>query len=141
MKRIVFGAAAILAVLATSPVQAAELSGLWSTQSSGGVVEIAPCGELVCGVLVQSPFLKLDPSLRDSRNEDPTLRARPLNGLIILSGFKGGPTSWAGGQIYNPDDGRTYSGSLELVSADSLKVTGCAARRRCRTQVWRRVTR
>jgi hypothetical protein len=29
-----------------------------------------------------------------------------------------GPTSWAGGRLYNPDDGRTYRITAELASAD-----------------------
>lgn len=132
-------AIAAVATLTSTFAQAADLSGFWSTQSSGGVVEIAPCGDVVCGRLVRSPFLRIDPTLRDWRNRDAALRTRPLLGLTILSAFKGGPTAWTGGEVYNPDKGRTYAGSMELLSPDTLKVKACTSPRRCRIQVWNRL--
>jgi uncharacterized protein (DUF2147 family) len=142
MKRVAIAAAAVAVIASVvSQAGAAELNGLWKTQSSGGVVEIAPCGDAMCGRLVRSPFLALAPRLRDHRNPDLTLRDRPLKGLTILSGLKGGPTAWTDGRVYDPDHGATYAASIEMVAADELKVLACDEGSRCRTQTWRRLSR
>ena len=58
---------------------------------------------------------------RDKNNPDPALRQRPLCGLTILWDLRpAGPERWQGGWFYNPDDGKTYSVSAQLKSADLL---------------------
>jgi len=58
-------------------------------------------------------------------------------GISILSGMKPtGDGSWKG-NIYNPEDGKTYSASMMLQGA-SLKVQGCALAIICKTQMWSR---
>ena len=56
-----------------------------------------------------------------------------------LYDFTGGPTKWTGGKVYNPDDGGTYSGTIELLSDNQLKLKGCIVAPFCKTQVWNRV--
>lgn len=120
------------AALAASPVE-----GTWRTQGGSGTVEIAPCGPLVCGRLIDFPELRKHPALTDERNRDASKRARPLKNVTMLSGFKGGPVKWTGGTIYNPGDGKTYRSVLELAGADTLKVKGCVGPI-CQTQTWTR---
>ncbi len=54
----------------------------------------------------------------------------------IISGMqpKGGDT-WQG-HIYNADDGKVYSASLELQSHTRAKVEGCVLSVLCRSQTW-----
>lgn len=130
--------ACILLVIAPS-ARAADVAGLWATPKNGGRVEISRCGQSLCGRLVSSDDIEVDPGFPDVNNRDRSLRGRPLKGLLILHGFGGGPGRWTGGKVYNPEDGATYSGSLELVGDDRLRLKGCIVVPLCRSQAWTRV--
>ena len=59
----------------------------------------------------------------DGKNPDPSLRARPLCGLTIITGLRPlGDNRWGGGRFYNPDDGKTYNAVGRLVSDDLIVV-------------------
>lgn len=47
------------------------------------------------------------------------------------------PGVWTGGELYNPDDGRTYTSVIRFV-AGTLELRGCALSVFCDTQIWRR---
>ncbi|NQE60353.1 DUF2147 domain-containing protein [Caulobacter sp. RHG1] len=130
--------AAALSVLAV-PAFAADVTGLWATPSNGGQVEIARCGNSLCGKLVTSTPIKADPARKDVKNKDEAQRGRPLKNLQMLYDFTGGPTKWTGGKVYNPEDGGTYSGTIELVSDNELKLKGCIVAPLCKTQKWTRL--
>ena len=136
-------AAAVTAGLIVAGPAAAQddlLVGRWRTAAQGGVVEIHACGAAVCGRLVDAAPLRRNPDQTDVRNRDPALRGRPLRGLRVLDGFSGGPTTWNGGPLYDPDSGqRANRGSLTLIARDRLSVRGCVARLLCRTQTWTRL--
>ena len=129
-------AAAVLAL--GGGAQAADVTGQWRTAHQGGLVEIAPCGESVCGKLIGSPQLTATPDLRDSKNKNPALRSRLVKGLILLQGFHRDGDSWTGGQLYDPSNGSTYKGGLRLTAPDRLEVQGCIVSPLCQTQVWSR---
>lgn len=61
----------------------------------------------------------------DKRNPDDKLRSRPLLNLPIMTNlvYKGGNV-WSEGQIYNPEDGRTYGCELTLRDANTLDLHG-----------------
>lgn len=126
------------AMLASAP-PADMVIGQWRTQTRNGIVDITRCGASICGSLVTSDGLRADPKLADVHNSDPKLRGRPLRGIAMLGGFTRGDGEWDGGHVYNPDDGRTYSGKLTIVDADHLKVRGCVFFPLCKTQTWTRV--
>ena len=130
--------AVAFAVMA-GPAFAADVTGLWATPSNGGQVEIARCGNSLCGKLVTSTPIKADPARKDAKNKDEAQRGRPLKGLQMLYDFTGGPTKWTGGKVYNPEDGGTYSGTIELVSDNELKLKGCIVAPLCKTQKWTRL--
>jgi uncharacterized protein (DUF2147 family) len=58
-------------------------------------------------------------------------------GLQILVGLKpDGANKWSG-QIYNPEDGKTYGASVSLANANTLKVQGCIVGGViCKTNTW-----
>ena len=62
----------------------------------------------------------------DKNNTNPKLRNVRLDNLVILKGFKYNPGSdeWIDGEIYDPDDGKTYSCKLKFESDKKLKVRG-----------------
>lgn len=131
-------AAAALALLAT-PAFAADVTGVWQTPTNGGQVEIARCGNSLCGKLLSSNHIRENPALKDVKNKDESQRVRTLKNLQMLYDFTGGPTKWTGGKVYNPDDGGTYAGTIELIGDNQLKLKGCIVAPFCKTQVWTRL--
>ena len=123
----------------TPAFAAAPLAGLWAISRNHVQIRIAPCGPVYCGRMVSADRLRQNPQIRDKMNRDPRLRARPIGGLVVLSGFTGGPTKWTGGSVYNPDDGRTYRSEMTMVADNTLKVTGCVIKPLCKSQTLTRV--
>ena len=123
--------------------------GEWVTPGFGSVVQLAPCAvrtderaePRLCGQIVwlwEATDVDGQP-MRDQRNPEPQLRDRLLVGAEILWRFgQAEPGVWTGGRVYNPDDGRTYRGSIRQIDPDTLRLKGCALRVFCKTQTWRR---
>ena len=74
----------------------------------------------------------------DKKNPDPSRRNRPLIGTQLILGMQpAGEDKWSG-RIYNADDGKVYAGSIQLMSASSLRIEGCVAMF-CGSETWTRV--
>jgi uncharacterized protein (DUF2147 family) len=130
-------------VVAHAAGAASPAEGFWQAASGGAVIEVHSCGDALCGRVVDSADLRINPYLTDDTNKDPTLRGRPVKGMDILQGFKpqgvkGGQRIWTDGLIYNPADGRVYHAEVKLIAPDRLKVTGCVLFPLCGSQVWRK---
>jgi len=142
MKLPIFAAALALssaALAVAAPALAQDVTGLWQTQTNGGQVEISRCGNSLCGKLVTSNHIKTDPTVKDEKNKDASLRGRTLKNMQMLYDFTGGPTKWTGGKVYNAADGGTYSGTITLLSANELKLKGCIVAPLCKTEKWTRL--
>ncbi|MEH3119470.1 MAG: DUF2147 domain-containing protein [Methylorubrum populi] len=128
-------AALLLAVSGTGVLaqKAADLSGVWQTETPGSTVRISRCGGGYCGVIASTT----GPGV-DAQNPDPSLRTRKLVGVQIMQvGTPGG--AGFDGSLYNPTDGKTYSGSLTPKGPDTVEVAGCVLSVLCKRQTWRRV--
>ncbi len=115
--------------------------GRWLTAGGKSQVEIAPCGERLCGRIVwlKEPLDDDGSPKRDAKNKDETLRERPILGLPLLQGFRRlEDGSWGEGSIYNPEDGDTYRSQMRLVGDDELQVEGCVFIF-CKAQTWKKV--
>ncbi|MBE7217070.1 MAG: DUF2147 domain-containing protein [Caulobacteraceae bacterium] len=135
-KKIAALAACLLATAGAA--SASPVAGRWRTLENEGVVDVYDCDGGVCGRVVTSRRILADPGLKDAYNKDRSLRSRPIKGLAIFQDMRGGPTVWKG-RVYNPGDGGTYSGTLTLVDANTLKLRGCIVFPLCKTQVWTRM--
>ncbi len=119
--------AAALALLAGPAL--ADATGRWATQPNeeGGflIVDIQPCGEKLCGTIVEA-------------RRDGAVRADyPHLGRKMITDMEpDGPDKWDDGEIWAPDDDKTYSASMEL-NGDVLSVEGCVIVF-CRGQDWKR---
>lgn len=116
---------------------AQEVTGAWNTGKAR--VRIADCGGALCATVtaLNEPNDDEGKPKVDKNNSDASKRSRKIVGISILSGMKpSGDNSWKG-NIYNPEDGKTYSASMTL-QGSSLKVQGCALGIICKTQVWSR---
>lgn len=120
-----------------------DIAGRWATQGFGSIVEFRPCAspeETMCGRILWlwAPTDSAGRPRTDSHNPDRALRSRTLIGVEIVSGLRQtAPGVWSDGALYNPDDGRTYAGSISLKEG-SLELKGCAMGVFCQTQTWRR---
>lgn len=122
---------------------AADATGNWLTQSGSATVKIANCGAELCGTIVALKEPN-DPATgrpkTDKNNPDSAKRSRPLVGVQIVFGMKpsGTANKWSG-QVYNAEDGKTYSGSLTLQNERTLKLEGCVfGGLICKGQTWTR---
>ena len=126
----------VLAVLAASALggaaRAANPAGLWITETGSSRIRIAPCGGGFCGTIVSAPGKGLD-----AKNPDPALRSRSVVGVQILDARQPDGSSYSG-SLYNPNDGKTYSGSMRLTGPNTLEVSGCVMSVFCKRQTWTR---
>jgi uncharacterized protein (DUF2147 family) len=105
-------------------------------------VRIVNCGGALCGNLV---WLKQpnDPATgrpkTDKHNADASKQSRPLLGVPVVLAMKpSGPGQWSG-EVYNAEDGKTYSGSFTLTGPDTADLKGCVLSILCKSQTWTRV--
>ncbi len=115
----------------------ADPQGLWFTEGGRSQVELGPCEhneKWLCGRIVW-----LENPKNDTKNKDKALRDRPLVGINVVWDLKdeGGGT-WDDGEIYNPEDGKTYDSEMLEVDATTLEVSGCVWVL-CKEQTWTRI--
>jgi uncharacterized protein (DUF2147 family) len=133
MKPAIVAALAALALVPAARAQDADPSGVWLTQSGDTRVRIARCGAAYCGTIVSSTYQK------DVNNQDPAKRDRPIVGLQMISDLKPSGDGYSG-QLYNPQDGKTYAGKLKLTGPKAMQLSGCVfGGLICRSQTWTRV--
>ena len=118
---------------AAGPARAADPAGLWLTETGSSRIRIAPCGGGFCGTIVSAPGKGLD-----LKNPDPALRNRSVVDVQILDARNPDGSGFSG-SLYNPNDGKTYSGSLRLTGPNTLEVSGCVMSVFCKRQSWTRV--
>ena len=96
-----------------------DILGRYWNPDRDGVIEIYAEDGLFNGRIIWSA----EPMI-DVGNPDQTLRGRDMLGAPFLIGFRfDGDDRWTGGQVYAPDDGRTYRGKLWLEDGN-LKMRG-----------------
>ncbi len=61
----------------------------------------------------------------DYFNKDPALRSRRLLGLQILNLPKKESENIYSGEVYNPEDGKTYKGKIEQIDNNTIRLSGC----------------
>ena len=124
---------------------AASLVGLWYAEGGAAEVEIFPCSDGLCGRVawLRSPIGDDGCELRDDKNPDPMARGKTIIGLVVLHGLKpldAEGRQWAGGTIYDPVSGRTYSCNAQLEDDGRLFLRGFwGIQLLGRTATWTRV--
>lgn len=139
---IVFAGLTLPAASAQDGGQAeSSVLGYWETPEAESVVELRRCPSQPAKLCGHVEWLSEGEPRTDVENPDPELRGREIVGLQFLSGFEREEEGvWSGGEVYNPDDGRTYSGEIRQAGPDTLELEGCALMIFCKTQEWERVT-
>jgi uncharacterized protein (DUF2147 family) len=134
----------LLLGFAASVLPSTGVLGDWKTPD-GSTIRIQPCGSAalhsstspVCMTIVQvSPTA---PATVDVHNPNPSLRNRPLCGLLIGSALRHQGSGHAySGRVYDPRSGRTYKGTISTQRGE-LKLHGYIGISLFgRTEVWPR---
>ncbi|HEY8160920.1 MAG: DUF2147 domain-containing protein [Methylocystis sp.] len=122
MKRLLPSIAAATALFAPCAASAVEIYGVWARDGHPtDKLEFFDCSGKLCakGVL----------PMRDG-SPPP---------LVLRQAAKIGPNSWKG-DLYNPEDGKTYTGKITYDSTNQLTLSGCLVAFLCQSETWTRVS-
>lgn len=115
MRALVVGAAAL--VVSAVAAVADPVEGVWQTarddNGNFGHVEIAPCGDRFCGVLV-----------RAYNGDGQQIASDNIGKRIVWDMAAQGSGAYGKGKIWSPDRNKTYNSKMEL-AGDRLTVSGC----------------
>jgi uncharacterized protein (DUF2147 family) len=139
MKKSILLFIALIAVAINTNAQtsADAILGEWLTKSKDGKILIYKEGNQYFGKITGGNST----NSKDENNPDEKLRGLPLIGKIILTKFVfNGKSKWEDGQIYDPNNGKTYSCIIKLKNANELEVRGYVGISLIgRTEVWCRI--
>ena len=130
------------AASASGPAFAADPTGIWLSQDGDVKMKVARCGEAVCSTIfwLKEPNDKNGKPKTDQNNPDTSKHSRPIIGSPIILLMKADGTDKWSGQVYNAEDGKTYSGNLTFSGGNSLQLEGCALGGLvCKKQTWTKV--
>jgi len=127
---------AFFVLLVATPALAASPKGDWLVEDKSAIIRIDSCGSALCGTVV---WTKKQGGV-DENNPDPAKRGRPILGLQLLLGMKPASDGRWDGDIYNPENGKTYTSRMWLKTDDTIRVEGCVLGFLCGGQDWTRTT-
>jgi uncharacterized protein (DUF2147 family) len=120
-----------------APAEAIAPNGLWLTASGNFEIELAACGQALCGKVTK---VLANRSMAGSGSSAPPGDARSLLGMQILIDMKPTANGAFRGSIYNRENGKTYDCEIRSLSADRLKVRAYKLIPLFgKTQIWTRV--
>ena len=106
----------------------------WSPTASHKI-KIVDCGGHLWGVVAW----EARPGGTDKEIPTPSLRSRPTLGMpILLDMTPTKPNKWEG-NVYNSQNGKTYSASITLSDPNTLRIQGCVLGFLCGGESWTRV--
>ncbi len=122
MKRLLPSIVAATALFASYAASAVEIYGVWSRDGHPtDKLEFFDCSGKLCAK-----------GLLPMRDGSPPP-------LILRQAAKIGPNSWKG-DLYNPEDGKTYTGKITFDSANQLTLSGCLVAFLCQSETWTRIS-
>jgi len=128
-KRIVFliVIASLISLVVHSQNKADDIIGIWLTGGKEPAkIQVYRSGEKFYGKIIwlKNPTENGKQRL-DINNPDNKKQVNPIIGLIMLTGFKfDGDDEWKGGDIYDPESGKTYTSYIYLKDTNTLRVRG-----------------
>ena len=124
-----------------SYASAADPSGIWAKEDGSAKMEVKKCGRGICSKIVwlRSPEDSRGRPLRDARNENTSMRNRPIMGLPLFVNMVAIDSSSWQGSVYNPEEGKVYNDvKVTLASRNQIVLKGCKAWLLCGEKVWTR---
>jgi uncharacterized protein (DUF2147 family) len=124
MKRYGLTLLAACGFAATATAQAASPIGEWMVEDQTAHIRIVSCpGDVLWGVISWTK----DAPGKDENNPDPAKRNRSVMGMPILLAMKQTQPGRWDGEVYNAENGNTYTSYITLKSNDVLEIKGCVA--------------
>jgi len=128
--------AAITALISIAMPAAAQrgpaLTGTWRNAADSVRIRIAPCGQGLCGRVVAASEQAKTDAARGGADQ--------LIGTELFRDFQRDEDGLWHGEVYVPDIGQTFDGTLELADRDTIVAQGCLfAGFACKSQNWKRV--
>ena len=124
------------ALLFAGGAAAAEggVTGVWTTENGDSKIRISSCGKAYCGTVIWAKTNGLD-----ENNPDPALRKRSIIGMPLTKDMKPNGDGGFSGSIYNPENGKTYSITMQVKGPSKLEVEGCVLGILCGSESWSRM--
>lgn len=102
--------------------------GVWADDTGDSHIELYRCGEQLCGrvVWLRTPTDANGKPRLDVKHPTPERHTQPLQNLTVLQNLRYNAETdrWEDGEIYDPENGRTYSCYLAAAGKDRLEVKG-----------------
>jgi uncharacterized protein (DUF2147 family) len=108
-------------LLTSASALAADVTGEWWIEGRFGRVRIEKCNDRMWGLI----SWERASGAVDYNNPDPAKRNRPTLGMPILLGMKQTTANRWDGEVYSPEDGKTWTVNISLLSPDQLRLQGC----------------
>jgi uncharacterized protein (DUF2147 family) len=109
--------------------------GEWRTADGRANVRIDDCDGVLWGIISWEKEL----GGVDSYNPDPAERNHPTLGIHILRAMKPTKPGLWQGEVYNPENGKTYDSRISFASPDVLRIEGCVLGFLCGGENWTRI--
>jgi uncharacterized protein (DUF2147 family) len=126
-KMLVVSCLALMALPVFANKDSEAILGVWYNTEKSAKIEIYKCGDKFCGKIIwlKEPHDASGKPKVDKENPDEALKSRPVMGMNLLSNFEySGDNEWEEGEIYDPENGKTYSCIMSLEDSGELKVRG-----------------
>jgi uncharacterized protein (DUF2147 family) len=148
MQKIFFIFIASFFICQTIAAQSKEdwIIGVWTTGSGSGRVKIEKIGSKYYGKVIwlKEPIdAKTGKPKLDVNNPDNALKSTPRLGLRIMKDFvSDGDGVFSGGNIYDPEKGKTYCGKITVKDQNTLTMRGhvCGFKLLGKSDTWKRYT-
>jgi uncharacterized protein (DUF2147 family) len=126
----------VFSVVTTASAVAADPTGDWRVADGVAHIRVAECNGSMWGAVIWEK----EPGGVDQHNPDVSKRSRPTLGIPILINMKKKPgvDQWQG-EVYNANDGKTYSSTIKPIGSDKLEIQGCVLGFLCGGETWTRI--
>ncbi len=114
---------------------AADPTGEWLVANGEAHIRIDDCDGVLWGII----SWEKNPGGIDDHNPDPAVRSRPLLGSHVLLAMREARQGRWDGEVYNGENGKTYTAHMSLVSPDVLRIEGCVFAILCGGENWTRI--
>ena len=121
--------------LAEAPIAKAPIEGNWTNPSENVVVRIAPCGPAGQGALCGHA---ISASARAKGKAVKSGFGNILGAPLMKGMMQAGAARWKG-IVFVPDRNIHAPGTIQMINANRIKVSGCVWGLLCKTQLWKRV--
>jgi uncharacterized protein (DUF2147 family) len=118
----------ILAMALQAAAQS-SIQGTWRSPGGNSIITIAPCGSALCGTVVWAS---------EKAKQDARKGTGQLIGAQLLTNVVPRGNGWQG-RLFIPDQNIRATGKIQMVSAQLIKVSGCAlGKALCKSSLWTR---